>query len=550
MFQNRPMTERYTRRPRRVNRNVTTTPRSIRVGFPYDEEVVAAVKSVPGARWAPKERLWWFPPSPVTAKLLAQALEPHGFYFDEGFAEILAAGEEKKDLSSAVEGPVIEGLRPFQSVAVTFAEKSGWRVLLADEMGLGKTVEGIAIAVRSGRKPVIVVCPASVKLHWQRHVVEWAGIPEEDVVIVSGTTGSPRIGAAWYVVNYEVLQHHAPFFETLRPGVLIVDEAHYVKNEKAKRSKAVKALANAPVMLALDGTPMMNRPRDLFNVIHLLRPDLFPKFFTFALRYCDGYKHDYGWDFSGASHLDELNETLRSSVMVRRMKSQVLTELPEKERSFVPLEVDLVDYRREEHDFLEWLKRKAWAEGKWAVQAEALLRVNEMRQYACRKKMGLALSWIQDFLESERPLVVFTHHKEFANAVAAKFASFLYTGDVPRHERDKAVDEFQAGKRMVFVSTIEAGGVGITLHRAQDAVFLETSWSMAIQRQAEDRLHRIGQRGAVTCYYLYARGTVEEDIIRLLRWKGKVSDRGLGDDEDVFAAFLKEKVTGQGRLQF
>jgi len=503
--------------------------------FPYRPELVDIVKSLPGRRWSPKSRVWFWGATPSTVRAVVDALTPHGFTVDDSIKNFFGEMETKTTMSRAMSGRDIPGLYPFQVSAVDYARKVGFRVLIADEMGCGKTVEAIAATVEAGCFPALVVCPSAVKLSWKTHIEKWAG-PNQRIEVLSGRDYEVQ-PADWYVVNYDILD--AGKFEGI--GTLIVDESHYIKSHTAKRYDEVHMVGkNARVVFCLDGTPILNRPRDLWTVLNLLRPDLYPRFFPFGLKFCAGTKTPFGWNFNGASNLDALAMDLRGTCMIRRTKIEVLTELPEKTRSFMPIAIDMDEYRSHEEEFLAWLDDK-YDGG--PVPAKALVKFSEMRRHVGNMKFKDCVQWARDFLASDRSLVIFTHHKAFAAKFAKALDGVLYSGDVTLEERNLAVSRFQAGDVRVIALTLDSGAEGITLHKAQDAMFFEMAWNASRQRQAEDRLHRIGQRGAVTCYYPYAAGTVEEDIIDLLAWKASSSDAGLSDtSDDAFSAFMISRV--------
>lgn len=486
--------------------------------FPYDPDLVLVVKGITGRKWDPMMRCWSWPASPVLARKIVSVLAPYGFQLHPSLPHLVERMETLAVMSRAVNGPVIPGLYPFQAAAVAYAETVGGRVIIADEMGIGKTVEGIAVVCRFEATPCVVVCPASVKRHWARHIETWA---HSTASVIEGRDRTPPVFPApsWIVVNYEILEDHLDEIAALHPKAVIVDESTFVKNPKADRTKAVGKLTDGvPVIVALDGTPLPNRPVELYNLLHLVNPSRWPDFFGFAFRFCGPVKGRFGWSFDGAENLEELQEELRTSVMIRRTKDQVLTDLPAKTRTLVPVDIAFDKYTRLDDEMTSAAKN-AYRLATPEAKATALSKVEALRKCAVKLKMPQVHEWIRTFLASGRPLVVFSHHRSVAAEIAAKHAGALYSGERSRGERDEAVDDFQAGKFQLLSLTIDAGGVGITLHRAQECLFVEEPWTWAKLEQAEDRLHRIGQRGAVNVTHLYARGTVEEEILDLLETK-------------------------------
>lgn len=507
--------------------------------FPYDPALVKVVKEIPGRRWNPPSRVWSWPASPVLARRLIEILgRGYGFDIHQNVFDLISSMEKRVELSRSVSGPVIPGLYPFQAAAVEFAVEVGGRVLIGDEMGIGKTVEGIAVVCRFRSFPCVVVCPASVKLHWERHIRQWA---HDDVVVLEGR-GDERCRALlersvpWIVTNYEILGDHLERILARGPKAVIIDEATFIKNPKAARSKSVAALCvGVPTIVALDGTPLPNRPVELYHLLHLINPSRWPDFFGFAFRFCAPVKGKWGWSFDGAANLQELQEELRSSVMIRRTKDQVLTDLPEKTRTMLPVDIDFARYA-EADDELTSAAKAAKRSHDPRARAAALAKVEALRRVAYKAKEAAVHEWIDTFLRSGRPLAVFAHHRQVAASIAKKHGGVLYSGERTQSQRDDAVDEFQDGKHQLIVLTVDAGGVGITLNRAQECLFVEEPWTWARLEQAEDRLHRIGQKGAVNCTHLFARGTVEEEILGLLEKKRDVGLAALDVADDLIEA--------------
>ena len=511
--------------------------------FPYNAGLVDIIRSIPERSWSPRSKVWFWPATPSNMSAVLAKLSPLDFKTDESVNEYKRSLTERLAMSRSLDGGSLPGMYPFQVAAVKFARETGYRVLVADAMGCGKSVEAIAIALDAGKFPALVVCPSAVKRHWEEHIHKWAaGSDKQRVQVLSGREYALD-QADWYVVNYEVLDGKR--FDFVR--TVIVDESHYIKNPKAKRTDEVRIAAKyAQTVLCLDGTPILNRPKDLFPVLNMLKPSLYSNFFQFALKFCAGTKTPFGWNFDGASNLDTLAEELRSTCMIRRTKEEVLPDLPEKTRAFLPLDIDMNAYDGQSGTFDDWIESRGEA---GVSKAEALVKVGAMRRFVCDQKYRDVLAWCRDFLETGRSLVIFTHHRQYAKKFADALQGALYSGEVSHEERDLAVARFQAGEVKVIALTLDSGGEGITLHRAQDALFFEVAWNASKQRQAEDRIHRIGQKGAVTCYYPYARNTVEDTMLELLRWKAETSDQGLADPSDAFAEFLAARITNVRKKQ-
>ena len=424
-----------------------------------------------------------------------------------------------------------------------FSSDAGTRTLLAAEPGLGKTIMATAW-LRAHREawPAVVVCPASVKWVWEREGREGGLFP----TVLEGAKADRTVdGEIAIVVNYDVLAVWLPVLRAARPRTVILDECHYCSSPKAKRTAAVVQLCRGvPNVLALSGTPMVNRPRELFSVLHLLRPDEFPRRWDFLYRFCDPKVTPWGVKFDGASNAEELNQLLLSTVMVRRTKIECLPDLPPKLRDTVPLPLsDPAEYERAEEDFLAWLRGIDEGKARRAAKVEAMAKVGYLLRLAAKLKMRAALNWIEDWLEeSGEKLVVFGHHTDVLHGLTEKLSRWnpvLIDGSVPTGKRAALVDRFQADPDCrLFVGNIQAAGTGLTLTAASTVAFVESSWRPGEVNQAEDRCHRIGTTEPVWCHHLVARGTMEDRQRRIIAEKQRMLDAVLdGVPSDADSAF-------------
>jgi SNF2 family DNA or RNA helicase len=412
-------------------------------------------------------------------------------------------------------------LRPFQRAGVQYALRAR-RTFLADEQGLGKTVQALAALEADDAYPAVVICPASLKLNWQREAERW--LPHRSTTVVSGT-GTVAAAADITIVNYDIVHAHRARLALRRPRALVLDESHYVKNPRAKRTQAVRRLADslAPdaLRLALTGTPVMNHAEELIAQLRIIgRLGDFGSGARFARR------------FQGIGAEERIHWHLRRSCFVRRSKADVLPQLPAKRQVAVPVALDNErEYRLAEEDVIAWLReqpldlreldRKVAA----ALRAERLAQLNALRRLASRGKGNAALAWIEDFLASDEPLVVFAGHREMQERLAERFPDALHLlGRDSIGAREAAVDGFQAGESQLLVCATRVAGQGITLTRASNVAFLDLEWTPATHDQAEDRLHRIGQHDAVTAWYLLAAQTIDETMLELIERKRRIVD--------------------------
>ena len=328
------------------------------------------------------------------------------------------------------------------------------------------------------------------------------------------------------MLNYDILDVHYERLAEREPRALVLDESHYVKNPRARRTKAAMELAgrlsDGALRLALTGTPVLNRPEELVAQLRVL-----------------GRLKEFGSGarlkrrFSQAGSDDRLHWNLRAHCYVRRTKEQVLPQLPAKRHDTVPVLLsNEADYRLAEKDVVAWLQtlpldlRSIDAKVAAALRAEQLVRLNQLRQLAAAGKLPTALAWIADFLESGEPLVVFAEHVAIQKQIAERFPGSVHIfGADTQVKRQEAVDAFQSedGPQLI-VCSMRAASQGITLTRASNVAFLELDWTPARHDQAEDRLHRIGQESAVTAWYLLAPETIDETMATLLERKRTVID--------------------------
>ena len=417
-------------------------------------------------------------------------------------------------------------LYPHQSDGVAFL-LSKRRAILADDMGLGKTRQAIvAMQVGAPEGAVLIVCPASLKLNWRREI----RLVEPDAVIeVLGTrdpvpTGSPR----WIIVNYDILAKHADRLHGVPWAGVILDEAHFIKNGSRRTSHCLKLLgvqneARAPVIgpghvFLLTGTPITNRPRDLFNLLRCVGHPSSRSFLSFAKRYCDAYKNDYGWVTTGASNLEELNLLLKE-VSLRRKKDEVL-DLPPKVRSWVP--VDLSNHPSALEVSLQFLAWYARTDPANPNDKQFLAKLTRVRTTLHKAKQKAVAERIRDVLETGQKVIVFTNftqglrqHKQTLGDIAVSIEG----SDSPE-ARQQAVERFQDDPAVrVILCNLIAGGVGITLTAGTHVIFQDLDWVPANHAQAEDRCYRMGQTKSVTVEYFYGAGTLDEYISDLLATK-------------------------------
>lgn len=536
------------------------------VEHPHDSDFTAAMKDVPGSRFI-EERS-----DGIGVRHVALSADSISRMYDiatdfeleitdeaeqmmQEFLEKMKANIEASQLGYSnfqVEGLGSE-LRPFQRAGVAYAAQAK-RTFIADQMGLGKTIEALATLEAVGAFPALIVCPASLKLNWQQEAKKW--LPNRTVSLFQ-----KEVNTDISIINYDILKKliseegqgkNKKVFSNYQFVGIVFDEFHYAKNADAKRTVYANAIAkNASICLGLTGTPVLNRPYELVSQLDILgRLEEFGGFWHFVKRYCNAHKEwvgkRYVWNFKGANHLDELNEKLRATCYVRREKTTVLAELPPKQRSIVPLNIDnRQEYQKVEKDLIKWLiEQKGKKSAERAKFAEQLVKIEYLKQLAARGKLAELFEWIESFLENDEKLVIFATHQNIIDIIAEKFNALMITGETPQNQRQELVEKFQTNpETKLIVMNMKAGGVGFTLTASSNVVFCELGWTPADHDQAEDRCHRIGQQNSVNVWYLLASNTIEEKIYKLIEEKRQVVDAVTKGGEMEQNSILQELIT-------
>ena len=440
-------------------------------------------------------------------------------------------------------------LYAFQRAAVKYLLDAK-RAFLADEMGLGKTPEALATLQAANAFPSLIICPAVVRPNWRKETEKW--LPGRSICYIRD--GKSEVTQADItIINYDLLGKHLDVLLEREWQAIVVDESHYIKNHKAQRTEFVKRLAsNLPYRFLLSGTPITNKPIELVPQLEALGvlDNVFGGFSAFAERYTHG-RWAY---FEGAQNLKELNEKLRQHCYVRRLKRDVLTSLPAKRRLTQWVELDTIaEYRSAQRDLIGYVKKQAQKNldflasiahvskeeqqeakkvrgedaGERALRGHLLVQISKLRQIAARGKIAAAKAWIEEYLNQVgAKLVVFAWHDEVIREIAEAFHAPRIAGDIGAEERQKAVERFQTDPDCrVIVCNIRAGGQGITLTAAATTCFIEMDWTPAMLRQAEDRIHRIGQEAEIVeNYYLMADVSIDKYMGRLIIEKAEIMD--------------------------
>lgn len=422
------------------------------------------------------------------------------------------------------------------------------RLIIGDEPGLGKTLQSIGIIDTADAYPCLVICPSSLKINWQREWEKFTG--KHALVLDNGTrTTWPYLLQMRMhhvaIVNYESLRKYfvwdihggrksfrlkdvvfCPQIQLFKS--IIIDESHRVKDPSAQQTIFAKGLATGKDWrILLSGTPVVNRPEDLVSQLSIMgRLNEFGGKGAFLARYGEGH------------NLDELSRRLYASCMIRREKAKVLTQLPDKTRCDLYVDISNRDeYYLAQADLAEYLRQYKECtdqEIRRKMRMEALVRFMTLRSLSAKGKVKQAIDFVKVFLDSGKPLILFCSYHEIVDELCKAFPNAVrVTGRDNAASKQAAVDSFQNGNSHLIICSIKAAGVGLTLTAASNVAFVEFPWTYADCCQCEDRAHRIGQRDNVTCYYLIGRGTIDSALYRIILDKKSIANKIMASDDDI-----------------
>lgn len=530
------------------------------LGFPPNAAWVQAIKQLRARRFDPDQKAWFVPVSQAPDALLAlevagapdawlDGLRPWAREALADAAGALASRQARYELAmpGLAERYPLLFRHQLEGVRFLLSPRGGRGAILADEMGLGKTRQAIVAAHEATDGEILVVCPAGLKLNWAREIGLALG-EGQAVTVVGRQAFTP---ARWTIINYDRLAAHQDALMAHRWPIVILDEAHYVKNRHARRTRLLVGgepkrnqprqpglLSRAGQAYLLTGTPLTNRPLDLFPLLQAIQHPLGDDLMAFAARYCAAFYTGYGWDMKGASHLDELHERMQD-VLLRRVKEEVL-DLPPKLRTYLPVEVDLRAYRQVWLDHVAKKRKGRQRRGKRALLAE----IAKLRVAAAVAKIPAAGSFVEDVLAQGEKVIVFSQYHAVIDALAERFgeAAVRVTGRHGPRAREAAVQAFQQDDAVrVFLGNLKAAGVGVSLTAATQVVFVDYSFVPADHLQAEDRPYRIGQHAGVTVTYMSAVETIDEEVEQLLAQKLDVIGRAIeGAEPSLTTSFVDD----------
>lgn len=451
-----------------------------------------------------------------------------------------AIQQEEKKLNRVIDYSPYDNRPPMEHQKVAIEKLlANNKFILADDMGLGKTTAAVIASMESGAKKVLIVCPASLKINWDREIKNYT---DRKVLIVEGRKWGSTFD--YYIINYDILKNYhtteksedSDDYKLLvneKFDLAIVDEAHYVSNATANRTRLLNdVLETIPRVWLLTGTPMTSRPINYFNLLKIVDSPLTLNWQSYVRRYCKGYQFSVGnrkvWNTSGASNLDELRERTKSYVL-RRMKTDIL-DLPEKIVTPVFVELTSKMYDEELEEFTRISNDKKDNE----TISVTLNRLMKIRQLIAYEKIPYTCEIIDKCLDQGKKVIVFTNFTMSLDMLHEKYKknSVILNGSMSKEKKQESVDRFQnEDKIKIFISNIVAGGVGITLTAGEVVIMNDLSFVPAHHSQAEDRAYRYGQQNSVLVYYPVFENTVEKIIYNILQKKKGIIDQVMGDGE-------------------
>lgn len=411
------------------------------------------------------------------------------------------------------------------------------KFILADDMGLGKTTSTIIAALETGAKKILIICPATLKINWKREIENYS---DRSIFISEGKQFSTEDD--FVIVNYDIIKNfHDPkkkdesLILMSKFDLIIIDEAHYIKNAQAQRTKLINDITKSVDRLwLLTGTPMTSRPIDYFNLLSLIDSPVAKNWMAYVIRYCAGFQFKVGprkiWNVQGASNLEELRDRT-AGLTLRRLKENVL-DLPDKIITPVYLRLKSKMYEEVMGEYYNWYEKNPEESKSLTVQFTKLTKV---RQIIADEKISQTIEIAENIIEQGKKVIIFCNFTDSLNKICEHFGknSVKVDGSMSKIERQFSVDQFQENEKIkVFVGNIKAAGVGLTLTSGEAVIFNDLSFLPSDMAQAEDRAYRYGQKNNVLVYYPIFDNTIEAIIYDIVNAKKKVIGTVMGDDQN------------------
>ena len=421
------------------------------------------------------------------------------------------------------------------------------RFILADDMGLGKTTATIIAALETGAKKILIICPASLKINWQREIENYS---DRSVYIAEGKKFSTE--SDFVIVNYDILKNFHDMKDKDKSllnqsefELVILDEAHMISNPQAQRTKIINHyVKNIKRAWLLTGTPMTSRPMNYYNLLNIIESPVAQNWMAYAIRYCQGYQFTAGnrkvWNVTGASNLEELRDRTSKQIL-RRLKEDVL-DLPDKIISPVYLRLKSKDYEELMGEYYDWFDNKKDESSSLTVQFSKLMKV---RKVIANEKTKQTIEFAENIIEQGKKVIIFTNFTDTLQTIYQHFGkqAVYLDGSCSKPHRQHAVDEFQDNEKIkVFVGNLKAAGVGLTLTAAEVVIMNDLSFVPAEHAQAEDRAYRYGQKSNVLVYYPLYENTIEGAVYDILNRKKEIIRTVMGDEQPENTGDVVEEI--------
>lgn len=527
------------------------------ISFRYRPAIIDRIKSIDGKRYHPDKKMWTVPASQRVAleKMVYQIRQ----FEKVNWGGVQSGTDQDEDIAYDIPDlPELQiphklKIQPYpyqlQGIARGLELK---RFINADQPGLGKTLQSIATINLANAFPCLIICPASLKINWER---EWHKFTDKKAMVLSDKvrdtwpffwqTGMYQV----FIVNYESLKKY--FIQRIKKSEkwtlkdvdfrksielfqsVIIDESHKCKSSSTQQAKFCKGICkDKEWVIELTGTPVVNKPKDLVPQLSILsRMEDFGGYKHFVERYCAGQRE--------ASNLKELNFFLWKHCMFRREKQKVLKDLPDKVRQVYTCEItNRKEYEDAERDLIMYLQKYKDADDEKiarAMRGEVMVRINILRQISARGKVKAVIEFVEDFRESGQKIILFCSLHEVVDQLKSSFpAAVTVTGRDSQDEKQRAVDKFQNDPDTdIIICSIKAAGVGLTLTASSNVGFVEFPWTYADCEQCEDRAHRIGQKDSVNCGYFLGRNTIDEKVYQIIQMKKNIANAVTGTSDDI-----------------
>ena len=478
---------------------------------------------------------------------------------------------------------LLKNLYRFQKQGIIFGIKKYSRLLIADEMGVGKTVQAIGLSCLYQKDwPVLVICPSSLKFAWRDEITLWLGevLKKDEVQVIKHSKNEFKEDKKYYIISYDLSVRMIDKIIEKKFNYIIADEAHYLKSRSAKRTMSLTPiLQRSKRVVLLTGTPILAKPMEIFSLLHILRPDKFKGFKEFGTRYCDPKILPFGLiDWSGSSNSRELNSIL-NKLMIRRLKKDVLSQLPPKKRQKIEIatdskvikrlkifmeksskkfeellgtqiELDKLGINAEDINISNKKEKDSDNKSKDNEEESILNKFNKAYSMTGEAKLPGIRDYVNYLVDNSCKFLIFAHHSEVLDAIEDviiddKIGYIRIDGKVAIDKRQDLVNKFQTDEEcLVAILSITACATGLTLTKASTVVFAELHFTPSIMIQAEDRAHRIGQdAGCVNIHYLVGEDTLDVLLFRKLNEKQNIVSTTLDNkSKDLNVTKIKEQV--------